>query len=236
MDALRIDQAIIAGLRLGRADGRHRRGALAGALHGARVGERVSDRQPGGRQAAVAAAGRAPVVVPVLLRDRTWPGRLRQVPAGLREAHLADRLAEVELRRRHVRSQRGVLRQSRPRRDRDPQLPLATRTGEGEPKYDDLEKRLAQAPVITVPTITLEGDANGAPHPDPSAYAKKFSGRYEHRTIKGGVGHNLPQEAPEAFAEAVVDVHGVLIGARRRLRTRPTIPAARHQASRPPNR
>jgi pimeloyl-ACP methyl ester carboxylesterase len=77
---------------------------------------------------------------------------------------------------------------------------------EGEPKYDDLEKRLAEGPVITVPTITLEGDANGAPHPDPSAYAKKFSGKYAHRTITGGVGHNLPQEAPQAFAEAVVDV------------------------------
>jgi pimeloyl-ACP methyl ester carboxylesterase len=77
---------------------------------------------------------------------------------------------------------------------------------EGEPKYDDLEKRLAESPSIAVPTITMEGDANGAPHPDPSAYAKKFSGRYAHRTIKGGIGHNLPQEAPQAFAEAVVDV------------------------------
>ena len=76
----------------------------------------------------------------------------------------------------------------------------------GEAKYDDLEKRLAEAPIITVPTITLEGDANGAPHAEPSAYAKKFSGRYEHRLIKGGVGHNLPQEAPKAFAEAVVDI------------------------------
>jgi pimeloyl-ACP methyl ester carboxylesterase len=77
---------------------------------------------------------------------------------------------------------------------------------EGEPKFDDLEKRLAEAPVITVPTITLEGDANGAPHQDPAAYAKKFSGKYAHRTIKGGIGHNLPQEAPQAFAQAVVDV------------------------------
>ncbi|MBY5635457.1 alpha/beta hydrolase [Rhizobium leguminosarum] len=76
---------------------------------------------------------------------------------------------------------------------------------EGEPKYDDLEKRLAELPVIIVPTITLEGDANGAPHPNPSAYAKKFSGRYEHRTIDGGIGHNLPQEAPQAFAKAVVE-------------------------------
>jgi pimeloyl-ACP methyl ester carboxylesterase len=77
---------------------------------------------------------------------------------------------------------------------------------EGEPKYDDLDKRLAAGPVITVPTITLEGDANGAPHLEPSAYAKKFSGKYEHRTITGGIGHNLPQEAPKAFAQAVIDV------------------------------
>jgi pimeloyl-ACP methyl ester carboxylesterase len=79
---------------------------------------------------------------------------------------------------------------------------------EGEPKYNDLEKRLAKAPIITVPTITLEGDANGAPHPDPSSYAKKFSGKYSHRTIDGGIGHNLPQEAPQAFARAVIEVDG----------------------------
>ena len=77
---------------------------------------------------------------------------------------------------------------------------------QGEPRYDDLEKKLAGGPVITVPTITLEGDANGAPHQDPSAYAKKFSGKYAHRTITGGIGHNLPQEAPQAFAQAVIDV------------------------------
>jgi pimeloyl-ACP methyl ester carboxylesterase len=77
---------------------------------------------------------------------------------------------------------------------------------EGEPEYDELEERLAQGPVIAVPTITLEGDANGAPHPEPSAYAHKFSGSYSHRTIEGGIGHNLPQEAPEAFAKAVADV------------------------------
>src|SRR5215467_1621455 len=77
---------------------------------------------------------------------------------------------------------------------------------DGEPRYDDLERQLAAAPVITVPTITLEGDANGAPHPAPGAYAAKFTGKYAHRTISGGVGHNLPQEAPKAFAEAVVDV------------------------------
>jgi pimeloyl-ACP methyl ester carboxylesterase len=77
---------------------------------------------------------------------------------------------------------------------------------EGEPQYDELEERLAEAPLIGVPTITLEGDANGAPHPEPSTYATKFSGSYSHRTIEGGVGHNLPQEAPEAFAQAVIDV------------------------------
>ena len=77
---------------------------------------------------------------------------------------------------------------------------------EGEPRYDDLERRLGQGPDITVPTITLEGDANGAPHPEPETYAKRFTGSYSHRTITGGVGHNLPQEAPAAFAEAIVDV------------------------------
>ena len=81
---------------------------------------------------------------------------------------------------------------------------------EGESKYDDLEKRLAASPVITVPTITMEGDANGAPHPDPSSYAKMFSGKYAHRNIDGGIGHNLPQEAPQAFAKAVIDVESRL--------------------------
>ena len=76
----------------------------------------------------------------------------------------------------------------------------------GEPRFDALEQRLATAPVIAVPTITMEGDANGAPHPDPAAYAKKFSGKYQHRQLDGGIGHNLPQEAPAAFAQAVIDV------------------------------
>jgi pimeloyl-ACP methyl ester carboxylesterase len=79
---------------------------------------------------------------------------------------------------------------------------------EGEADNDSLEKRLAQGPVIAVPTITLEGDANGAPHPDPGSYAGKFSGEYSHRTIEGGVGHNPPQEAPDAFADAVLDLGG----------------------------
>jgi pimeloyl-ACP methyl ester carboxylesterase len=77
---------------------------------------------------------------------------------------------------------------------------------DGEADHAELEERLAQGPVIGVPTITLEGDANGAPHPDPSSYAGKFTGAYSHRTIQGGIGHNLPQEAPEAFANAVIEV------------------------------
>jgi pimeloyl-ACP methyl ester carboxylesterase len=75
----------------------------------------------------------------------------------------------------------------------------------GEPQYDPLERHLAASSVIAVPTITLEGDANGASHPEPAAYAKKFVGKYMHRTLTGGIGHNLPQEAPAAFAEAVIE-------------------------------
>src|SRR5579859_4700386 len=75
----------------------------------------------------------------------------------------------------------------------------------GEAKYNDLEKRLAASPKITVPSITMEGDANGAPHPEPAAYTKFFTGKYQHRTINGGIGHNLPQEAPQAFAQAIID-------------------------------
>ncbi|AXY75341.1 alpha/beta hydrolase [Paraflavitalea soli] len=78
----------------------------------------------------------------------------------------------------------------------------------GEAKYEALEKKLATGPVITVPTVTLEGDANGAPHPAPAAYAAKFTGKYAHHTLTGGVGHNLPQEAPQAFADAIVEAAG----------------------------
>jgi pimeloyl-ACP methyl ester carboxylesterase len=77
---------------------------------------------------------------------------------------------------------------------------------DGHPEYAELEQRLAAAPTIRVPTITLEGDANGAPHPEQSAYAAKFTGAYSHRTVEGGIGHNLPQEAPEAFAGAVLEI------------------------------
>ena len=77
---------------------------------------------------------------------------------------------------------------------------------DGEAKYDEVERRLAEGPKIAVPTITMEGDANGAPHPEPATYRNKFTGKYSHRLITGGIGHNLPQEAPQAFAEAIVDV------------------------------
>ncbi len=77
---------------------------------------------------------------------------------------------------------------------------------DGERQYDDLEQRLAVFPAITVPAITLEGDANGAPHADSSVYAQRFTGKYAHRNISGGVGHNLPQEAPQAFADAITEV------------------------------
>ncbi|MCA6123710.1 alpha/beta hydrolase [Bradyrhizobium sp. WSM 1704] len=80
---------------------------------------------------------------------------------------------------------------------------------EGEAKYDAFEKTLTQAPAIAIPTITMEGDANGAPHPEPAAYAKKFTGHYEHRQLPGGIGHNLPQEAPQAFTQAIIDVSKV---------------------------
>jgi len=80
---------------------------------------------------------------------------------------------------------------------------------EGERQYDDLERRLAVSPTISVPTITLEGDANGAPHAEPASYRNIFSGKYAHRTISGGIGHNLPQESPQAFAQAMIDVHGL---------------------------
>lgn len=79
---------------------------------------------------------------------------------------------------------------------------------EGESRYDDLENRLSKNPVITIPTITLEGDANGAPHPEPATYRNRFAGRYSHRNLSGGIGHNLPQEAPHDFAQAIVDVDG----------------------------
>ena len=127
MDALKIEKAIDRRLRLGRTVGRYRRGAVARALRWPGVGERLSDRQPGSRQDPVAAEGRAAMVVPILLCHRTRPRRLRQIPPRVLKAHLADRIAELGLRRRHLRSHRGGLRQPGSCRHRDPQLPLAAR-------------------------------------------------------------------------------------------------------------
>jgi pimeloyl-ACP methyl ester carboxylesterase len=113
----------------------------------------------------------------------------------------------MEVRRRDVRPQCRVTRQSGSRQHHDPQRSLATLAlAEGEARDGEIERRLAAGPVISVPTITLEGDANGAPHPDARACAKKFSGKYSHRLLAGGIGHNLPQEAPQAFVQAVIDV------------------------------
>src|SRR5262245_21336427 len=145
------------------------------------------------------------MVVPVLFCHRTRPRRLRQIPARVFETHLAaspkwqfddatfDRSAASFDNPDHVSI---VIHNYRWR------LGLA----DGEPSYDTLENRLASGPMITVPTATLEGDATGAPHPASAAYAGMVSGKYQHRDLTGGVGHNLPQEAPKAFAEAVIEV------------------------------
>jgi hypothetical protein len=166
-------------------------------VQGDGVGERLPDRQSGGEYGTVAATGRALVVVPVLFRHRTRRAgydRYRRDFTKLiwhtaspkwnfddetfeRSAASFDNVDHVDIVIHNYRWRLGLT--------------------PGESQYDDLEKQLATSPVITVPTITLEGDANGAPHPDPSAYATKFSGKYTHRTISGGVGHNLPQEVPE---------------------------------------
>jgi pimeloyl-ACP methyl ester carboxylesterase len=128
MDALKIEKAILGGFDWGARTG-DIVAALARAVQGARRGERIPDRKPGGRSDPVAADGGAAVVVPVLLRDRARPGRLRQVPTRFRQADLADRVAEVEVQRCHVRSQRGRVQQSGSRGHRGPQLPLEARTG-----------------------------------------------------------------------------------------------------------
>jgi pimeloyl-ACP methyl ester carboxylesterase len=110
------------------------------------------------------------------------------------------------VRRRHIRAQRQAF-------DNPDHVDIVIHNyrwrmglADGERRYDDLEAKLALAPAIAVPTITLEGDANTAPHPEPAAHAGKFTGKYVHRTMSGGIGHNLPQEAPEAFAKAIVEV------------------------------
>ena len=144
-------------------------------------------------------------MVPVLFRDRAGPGRLRAVPTRLQPADLAPRVAALDVRRRDLRASARAF-------DNPDHVNIVIHNyrwrlglADGETQYDALERRLAAAPTIAVPTITLEGDANGAPHPPASAYANKFVGKYAHRVIAGGIGHNLPQEAPRAFAQAIVD-------------------------------
>ena len=127
-------------------------------------------------------------------------------PERLRQTHLDHRFAEMELRRCDVRSHRGVLHQSRSRCDRHPRLSLAVEPGQGESQYDDLEQKLCAAPVIAVPTITIASDFDGAAAIG-AAYAQAFTGKYSHR-IFNGIGHNVPQEAPQAFAKAILDVAG----------------------------
>jgi pimeloyl-ACP methyl ester carboxylesterase len=146
------------------------------------------------------------MVVPVSLRHRTRPGRLPQYRHDF--AKLIWQLASPKWKFDDATFDRTAASFENPDHVAILIHNYSWRLGlaGGEPKYDDLEKRLAEGPVITVPTITLEGDANGAPHPEPAAYRSKFSGKYEHRLITGGVGYNLPQEAPQAFAQAIVDV------------------------------
>ena len=131
MDALKIEKAILAGFDWGARTADIIAALWPRALQGDGLGQRLSDRQPGGRQGAAAAEGRAAVVVSVLFRHRARPGRLREIPARLRQADLAARVAEMEFRRRHLRSQRGGVRQSGSCRHRDPQLSLAARPGRG---------------------------------------------------------------------------------------------------------
>ena len=210
MDALEIETAIVAGFDWGA-----RTADIVAALwpercNGARVGERISDRQPGGRRGAAAAGGRAAVVVPVLLRHRARSRRLRQVPARVREAHLANRVAEVGLRRRHVRAQRGVLRQPGSRRHRDPQLSLAPGAGRRRGRIRRAGAAARRRPGHHRARRSRSRATRTARHiRSRTSTPSKFSGRYSHRTIEGGIGHNLPQEAPEAFADAVLELGGI---------------------------
>ena len=216
MDALKIEKATHRRLRLGRTDRQHHRGALAGALQGHGLRQRLSDRQPGSRQDAAAAKGRAAMVVSISISP---PNAAAPATTTYRHdfAKLIWQLASPKWNFDDATFDRSAAAFDNPDHVAIVIHNYRWRLGlaEGEAKYDDLEKRLAAAPAISVPTITLEGDANGAPHPQPSAYARKFAGKYAHRAITGGIGHNLPQEAPQAFAEAVIDVdRGALSGRR----------------------
>lgn len=145
------------------------------------------------------------MVVPVLLRDRARTG-------GVREIHPRLRAPVWELASPKWAFDDATFARSATAFDNPDHVAVSIHNyrwrlglAAGEPQYDELEKRLATFPSIDVPTITIEGDANGAPHPEPASYAKRFTGRYEHRLFTGGIGHNPPQEAPRPFAQAVID-------------------------------
>ena len=207
MDALKIEKATLAGFDWGA-----RSADIVAALWPERVkalvavsGYLIGNQEAG--QDAVAAQGRVRVVVPVLFRHGARPSRLRKIPARLFQAHLADSA------RRSGNFDDATFDRSAAAFDNPDHVAIVIHNyrwrlglAEGEPKYDELEKRLAAGPTITVPTITLESDANGAPHPEPSSYAKKFVGNIRTGTITGGIGHNLPQEDPKAFAQAILNV------------------------------
>ena len=205
------------GLRLGRTDGGHRRRALARTRRRARGGQRLPDRQPGGRQ--------APAPEAELSGGTSTTSPPSAVGPVTTSTGASSRGSSGGLRRRSGTSTtRPSIAAPRPSTTRimSPSRSTTTAGGSGslKAKLDTKSWRSGspKAPSSPVPTITLEGDANGAPHPDPSAYAAKFSGPYSHRTLEGGIGHNLPQEAPDAFADAVLEVGGAqvsLFGTRR---------------------
>ena len=203
MDALKIDKATLGGFDWGA-----RTADIIAALWPERCkalvsvsGYLIGSQEPARRRCR---RRRARVVVPVLFRHRTRPRGYDKYRHEF--AKLIWQLASPKWDFDDATFERSAAAFDNPDHVAIVIHNYRWRLGlaEGEPKYDDLEKRLAAAPVIAVPTITMEGDANGAPHPEPQPIAKKFSGRYEHRLIKGGIGHNLPQEAPQAFAEAVI--------------------------------
>ena len=234
MDALEIERAILAGFDWGA-----RTADIVAALWPERCkglvsvsGYLIGSQEAG--KVPLPPEAELPMVVPVLLRHRTRPGRLRQIPARLREAHLADSP------RRKWTFDDATFDRSAAAFDNPDHVAIVIHNyrwrlglADGEAQYDDLEQRLAEGPVITVPTITLEGDANGAPHPDPAAYAEKFSGSYAHRTITGGIGHNLPQEAPQAFAQAIIDVDTSLAKGALMTDSQPTDDSPAHRRARP---
>ncbi|MGT2481328.1 alpha/beta fold hydrolase [Methylobacterium oryzae CBMB20] len=205
MDALKLPQAVLGGFRLGCADGRHRRGAVAErcralvAVSGYLIGNQESGKKP--------LPPRAELSWWYQFYFATSRGR-----AGY-ETHRADFAKLIwQTASPRWRFDDATFARSAAALDNPDHVSIVIHNyrwrmdlAEGERQYDALERRLAQAPTIGVPTITLEGDANGAPHPEPGSYAAKFTGRYAHRLITGGIGHNLPQEAPRAFAQAVID-------------------------------